>query len=66
MPLSVIFAGAWSKHIIDFDKHGSISEAFQSEQVEAEVLDQGSLEYVLPLISSIYKIWMEKYEGLTW
>ena len=39
-------AGAWSKHIIDFDKHGVTSEAFQSEQVEAEVLDRGLLEYV--------------------
>ncbi|RVW56593.1 Increased DNA methylation 1 [Vitis vinifera] len=33
--------GAWSKHIIDFDKRGAISEALKSEQVEAEIVAPG-------------------------
>ncbi|KAL6341095.1 hypothetical protein AAG906_032210 [Vitis piasezkii] len=33
--------GAWSKHIIDFNKRGAISEALKSEQVEAEIVAPG-------------------------
>ena len=55
------FAGAWSKHIIDFNKRGAISEALKSEQVEAEIVAPGPSEYVSPLISCIYKISMKKH-----
>lgn len=51
------FAGPWSKHNTEFDRHSAESEVLQAEQVEeSAILAEGITEYVSPKISFIYEI----------